>query len=108
MDSQESPIIITRSANGFKLKANKKVKSLPKIIEVKCAYIPARGNPLKRYSIYDFDLNTDNLKKEGTDVRLLHVSGNSFLLELLSESFQFEVNGFDPERDLYIKAEIND
>ena len=93
---------IDRVGGGFTVSTSGG-RDLPESINIELAY-EWRGNPLSRYSPYDFRLEespiaikSENCSCEG--------SGNRLVVTDICEDFRTVVTGFDANRDLYIKAE---
>lgn len=80
--------------------------NLPKI-ELEIAYDTTRGNPLKKYQKFDFQLNKVPIKTIPTNCRFEFPETNVVRLEPYKEDFELTITGFDENRDLYfaIKTE---
>ena len=93
---------IGRVNGGFTVSASDG-QDLPESIDIDMAY-ECRGNPLSRYSPYDFRLEqppvvirSENCRCEGSKNRLAVTD--------IREGFSVVVSGFDANRDLYIRAD---
>ena len=101
-ETDGSPFRIGKISGGFTVSASES-GDLPGSVLVDLAY-ESRGNPLSRYSPYDFRLEespivveNENCSCEGAENRLAVTD--------VREGFSVVVSGFDPNRDLYIRAE---
>lgn len=75
-------------------------------LRLSVAYDLPSGNPLKRWSVFDFDFNNpDGLDLKGTNVKAKAVEGNVLLVQPKSDSFAFSAEGFDELRDLYVRVD---
>lgn len=74
--------------------------NLPKI-ELAIAYDTTRGNPLKKYRPYDFQLNKVPIKTVPKNCRFEFPQTNIIRLEPYKEDFELIITGFDERRDLY-------
>lgn len=100
---------IKKKTGGFTLRFNPEMATsgalLPQHFRIMVAYMVRRGNPFSKYEITDFDLT-------GSDVsisvpvggRLVGKTPNQLEVEISSPSFSVHVTGFDPKRDLAVKA----
>lgn len=101
---------IARLRGGFSIRAGDPGAPLPSVIEVRVAYDVRRGNPLRKYHPADFDLASAPIRWDtgtgGAEVK--SATGNRLLVAIASPGFSLEVTGFDPDRDLYVKAEAKE
>ena len=77
-------------------------------LEIQLAYDVSKGNPLQKWSLFDFDLKKDlqnggRLKYKGLKLKAKVLDGQTLFLHSISEGFLFETTGFDIHRDLYVK-----
>lgn len=103
---------LTQSEDGFRLKSSpndktRETRDFSKYgIRVRCAYEGGSGNPLKAHSRFDFDLqDPGQIKLDGDAAAFEFVTSNEIRVYPESKDFDFQCSGFDPNRDLYIKAE---
>lgn len=98
---------------GFKISLNsenvkEKNITFPFKIIIKVAYRIRRGNPLKNYSPFDF--NIKNFRDQNQIVinngNLIKAEKNEIEVEIEKEDFNLEVKGFDTNRDLYVDISI--
>lgn len=101
---------IDKLRGGFSIKPGAPDSTMPPILDIRVAYDLRRGNPLKKYHPADFDLRQTpirwDIKDNSVDVR--SVSGNRMQLAVQSPGFQVDVTGFDPNRDLYVRATVRE
>ena len=88
--------------DGFTI-SSAKGQDLPESINIELAY-ECRGNPLSRYSPYDFRLEESPIVIESENCGFKG-SGNHLVVTDIREDFRTVVTGFDSNRNLYIKAE---
>lgn len=95
---------INKLQGGFSIRPGAPEAPLPAYIEIRTAYDIRLGNPLKKYHRADFDLARSPIgcQSNGLEVRI--TDGNRMLVAVLQHDFQLDVSGFDPDRDLYVKA----
>jgi hypothetical protein len=104
-EGKKLPFVLEQEVGGFRLKKNPAVEGFSGSIKVATAYMVFKGSPIRRYSKYDFDLARNPITVSASGVNNLEYKENrmSFIVNPDSD-FLIEVNGFDVERDLYIKA----
>jgi hypothetical protein len=73
---------------------------------VRVAYDLVEGNPLKQHSKFDFDLTAGELSVASIGATTLALSSNELRIEASESEFSVAVNGFDENRDLFVKAEV--
>ncbi len=71
-------------------------------LSIAVAYDVARGNPLRRWRVADFDLAA--LPTSVHAARVVRVSGNELVVQPEGPRFKLEVTGFDPHRDLFLRV----
>lgn len=90
---------------GFSVGNNPKcILAAASVFEVRVAYHVRRGNPLARYHESDFLVEKLQIKPSG--MKKINAKGNKILVETTSREFSLRVSGFDPNRDLYVRAEV--
>ena len=101
---------IDRLIGGFAIRPGDASTATPRQILIRVAYDVRRGNPLRKYNRADFDLSVPPIRIDGESagVRVREVQGNRMLVAIESHDFNLEVAGFDPDRDLYVKAEVRE
>jgi len=75
-------------------------------LRIAVAYDVPDGNPLKKWSRFDFDLTKKDveLKVSGEKTKATAAAGNIVMLRSVQPNFRFAVEGFDPNRDLYVRV----
>ncbi len=101
---------IDKLRGGFAIRAGDPQAPLPPCIDIRVAYDVRRGNPLRKYHEADFDLGRSPVRFDAqvSGVEVKTASGNQMLIAVERAGFNFEVTGFDPDRDLYVKAEVKE
>ena len=102
-----SPITVTRHDGGFSVKPGTSPPEPPFLIEIKCAYDVRSGNPVKKYRPADFDLGREpfDLETDSHGIQIRRADGNHVIAQVDQQDFCLSVSGFDPARDVYVKAE---
>src|SRR5262249_23493902 len=95
---------------GFAIRAGDPEAAVPVFVQIRVAYDVRRGNPLRQYRQGDFDLGRAPIREntETSGVEVKSASGNQMLVAVNRPDFNLEVRGFDPDRDLYVKAEVTE
>lgn len=97
-------------AGGFSIKAGDEGAPKPDKIVIQAAYSLRKGNPLKKYHEADFDLEELNaqgrIKCKG--VQIEEAKRNRLVVAVKSLPFEIDVDGFDLNRDLYVKADAKE
>jgi hypothetical protein len=96
---------IEQRAGGFRVRGGDP-DQVPFALRIRVAYDIIRGEPLSRFSPFDFDLKRAaemSIKAEGANVTV--VSANELRVEVHSADFNLVVSGFDHERDLFVRAD---
>jgi hypothetical protein len=100
-------IRISRAAGGFRISAGPDFADvqLPARLRVEMAYDVERGNALKDWEPYDFDLGASGggiaVETVGAD---FEAHGQRIELDIEDPAFELEVSGFDPQRDLVVQS----
>lgn len=97
---------IDRLRGGFAVRGNAVVAAaVPFDIDIQVAYAVRRGDAFKRFNRFDFDLGSPTPVSTRTRGAAAAFTGpNRCRLEVQDGDFEFVATGFDPERDLEIKA----
>lgn len=97
---------VSAARRGFRLYMARDAQvNLPTTAELAVAYDVRRGDPFRSYSQWDFDLR--NMRRTMSGGRELAVSGNTMLVEVHSRRFRLYVAGFDPRRDVVVRALVH-
>jgi hypothetical protein len=97
-------IQLTPVKGGFRLTKRPKATKVPRYINIWIAYEVSSGNPFKKYTPLDFDLNKPPIKIELQGANLLLNKENIIQIEVQRGNFALTVTGFDMHRDLRIKT----
>jgi hypothetical protein len=97
-------IQLTPAKGGFRLTKRPKATKVPRYINIWIAYEVRSGNPFKKYTPLDFDLNNPPIKIQVQGANLLLNKENIIQIEVQKGNFKLTVTGFDMHRDLRIKT----
>lgn len=99
------PIRLTRLQGGVRVTIATEARiSLPSAMTLEFAYGVRRGNPFKRYHQLDFDLGSEPIIVTPYHASIEGLTENRIELTALDEEFALTVTGFDPSRDLIVRA----
>ena len=102
--SGSSYLQLHRIKSGFGLTRKSKAKKVPKFITIWTAYEVRSGNPFKRYTPLDFELDKPPMKVVTQGAEILVKKNNVIQLQVKRPDFKLAVTGFDMNRDLRIKT----
>jgi hypothetical protein len=75
-------------------------------LRVSVAYDLPSGNPIKKWSPFDFEFGkSPQLKLSGKSVKVVPQAGNILVLTVEGEKFSFGADGFDEHRDLLVRID---
>ena len=78
----------------------------PARVEIIVAYDVRRGNPIKKYNVADFQVDSPPIRfdppPEGVEV--VECARNRVLAAIREPDFSLHITGFDEKRDLYVRA----
>jgi hypothetical protein len=77
---------------------------LPVRVKVRAAYDVLRGDPFKRFNALDFDLTKDELEVSATGADFTATSANELTIDATDVAFRVDLDGFDRNRDLMVRA----
>lgn len=102
------PIRIEQSAGGFSLRPTPSTAAaLPITCKVRAAYDRLRGDPFEKHSELDFDFKrAGDVVINPYNVELQETTTNGVQVKITDPDFHLEIRGFDPNRDLVVKAEV--
>jgi len=106
-ERRPKPFRIDRARKGFRVvRDNREITALPLRLEIMIAYDTSRGNALAKYHEADFRLPELEPKIERAEVE--RCDNNCLEIAPKSDDFCVEVEGFDENRDLYVKVHAID
>lgn len=101
-------LTIDQERGGFTVRAGPGLTAdlLPCQIRVSMAYDIEEGDPLRSWSPYDFNLGDrdGDIEIERDGASILEFRGNQLLIDAHDEAFRLRIHGFDPNRDLEVRA----
>ena len=89
---------------GFRIGSRSDADEPRRPVEVLVAYDRRGGNPLKKYSKADFQLNADPICIEARNAITEIVDSNHLIVYPQADEFSVVVTGFDVNRDLFLQA----
>ncbi len=96
---------LTGFNGGFNLRPSPAApRPEPAVLSVHIAYDISRGDPLKAWSPFDFNLRKKEIKFNGEAVALSAEAGNTLRVEAQGDEWRLRVSGFDLHRDLYVRV----
>lgn len=93
-----------RVKGGFGLARATKARSIPKQLIIWAAYEVRNGNPFKKYTPLDFDLEKPPMNVAAKGAEVLLTQKNALKIDIKDPNFKLQVTGFDMNRDLRIKT----
>jgi len=101
--TEPRPCRISGTNDGFRVSPGDGKQ--PEAVEIKMAYDNRmRGNPISKYSATDFSLTQSNITDQ-RGIEIVACEQNRIAMKIIDSEFKLVVGGFDPNRDLYIRAE---
>lgn len=97
---------IERLSGGFSIRPGDPGAPAPAQLEIRMAYDVRHGNPIRRYHPADFDVGASPITwaKQIKGMNIINAKGNTLLVQIEDPAFQLNITGFDPARDLYVRA----
>ena len=105
-DLEASRIRIFDTQDGFSLGSTGTPYPKGTKIAVRVAYETSKGNPLKAYKVYDFNLASTAITTKATGCKITTKTGNHVVIEIQEPKFILHVSGFDVNRDLVVRAKV--
>ncbi len=106
--SDKLRIKIKKRQSGITIYSDEDLKIKDAIVSVEMAYMTSRGKPLSKYQKFDFELNRFPIKITNSENCFIkNCQGNIFEFIVTSSVFYVDIDGFDENRDLFIKTEVN-
>jgi hypothetical protein len=99
-----SVLRVTQVAGGF----TATTRGPAERARITAAYEVRRGSAFKRYDPADFDFASGNLAIEVENTAILEQGGNTIVLGPLQDGSKLTVKGFDPSRDLVLRAKVEE
>jgi hypothetical protein len=99
--AQRKMVRVSKIPGGLKILPHGITMDNLPTIELEIAYDTTRGNPLKKYQKFDFELNKIPIKTIPKNCRFEFPQPNVVRLEPYKEDFELIITGFDENRDLY-------
>jgi hypothetical protein len=95
---------------GFRIIRGDSDASPPKRLRITAGYDIRRGNPLRKYHPADFDLGKPpiNCISANESVSVESAKGQQMCVLVTNPDFRLDVTGFDPNRDVYVRAVVDD
>lgn len=107
IDPREAAIRIKPGTGGFEILSGPGAQkwTFPKRVRVRMAYDMIGADPFKRFSVFDFDLNsTKKLTFETTNGDIKIAKANILFFDVTAADFHLKASGFDTQRDLIVDA----
>ena len=104
IENRISPYLVRRIEGGLVIMNNPHIENYISQFKVQLAYMVPKGNPLKKYNKWDFDLSDGsfNISTEGLTISI--INENKIEVEVNQNEFKLQITGFDTERDLFIRV----
>ncbi|MFB3893949.1 MAG: hypothetical protein ACE15C_18220 [Phycisphaerae bacterium] len=99
---------IDKLRGGFGIRPGQPGAPAPQFLDIRVAYDVRRGNPLRKYSQADFDIGHDPIRHDSAAIVVRTAEANRMLVEVTGADFSLDVTGFDPDRDLYVRAVVKE
>ncbi len=98
---------LEKTGSGFRLRGtlDNAGDDLPCVLRVEAAYHVLRGNPFRRYSAADFDME-ETIRVEAHGAKVLEPAGNGLKLLIEKPDFELIAEGFDRHRDLRVRVQL--
>ncbi len=91
---------------GFSLAKRPQADDVPELISVRVAYEVRSGNPFKKYTPLDFELDRNPIVIRSNGLDMIDCRNNILRFYVKTPDFHLAVTGFDRHRDLRIKISI--
>jgi len=95
---------VSQRKGGFVIRGTKDTE-LPLLIRVRAAYDVVDGNPLRQFSEYDFNILDGDIHLEAHGATAQPCKANEVLVEVSQPDFVVYLDGFDENRDLFVRTE---
>lgn len=95
---------LARLPDGFSIAGVARDTPGPRFLAVRVAYEVRRGNPFTLYQPLDFDLAQPPIALTAEGASFVRRAGNELVLRIEDRRFRLAVRGFDPRRDVRVRA----
>lgn len=102
--SSDEELVLSSAKSGFQIKG-KTGDGPSKRFRVLAAYEVLRGDAFRHHSPLDFRMDSNEIVVATQGARVATRGHNWFEIEVLEQSFDVRVTGFDEKRDLRVKVE---
>ncbi|MEX0608152.1 MAG: hypothetical protein WD016_04500 [Balneolaceae bacterium] len=112
-----SPFVISKLNGGFKIKQSNDIGPLldedliaiPFRVTIETGYYKITGGGVTKYNSMDFDLSDkDQFEVIHENTKSISRIENKLVVEITANNFSITVTGFDENRDLEIKCQLNE
>ena len=100
------PFRISETATGFTLASAGGFVAPGSEIRIKAAYETSKGNPFVAYRVHDFQFSDSILELIPQGCRISSREDNHIRLLVEEEQFSLKVSGFDVNRDIVVRADL--
>jgi hypothetical protein len=107
LDPRPTRIRIVRNDGGFSILPGSSPPTASCLLLVRCAYDIRSGNPLQKWDPADFLLGASDIRvtPEG-NASVVNLEGNRAVLRIDGAEFRVRFEGFDANRDVYVRADF--
>lgn len=95
---------LQRLHGGFCIAGVANGEAPPRYLAVRAAYEVRRGNPFALYQLFDFEMDRSPIALALEGAALVRRRENELLVRIDDPHFRVTVHGFDPRRDVRVKA----
>jgi hypothetical protein len=95
---------LERLHGGFVVAGVANGQAPPRYLAVRAAYEVRRGNPFALYQTFDFELGRPPIALAAEGATLVRGRENELVVRIDDSKFRLTVQGFDPRRDIRVKA----
>lgn len=104
VNSKKSPVIVEKILSGLKISRNPTAEEVPESFQIRLGYDVRRGNPIKSYQEFDFDVSKYPIRVDQVGVYFTKKEKNELEFNIEDKSyFEIKLTGFDEKRDLFFK-----
>lgn len=99
-------LLVAPLRHGFKVSGDKSRPRPTPFFIVQAAYMIRRGDPFSRYSPLDFEFEKAPITIKTRNVTIHRTVRNQIYAEATADAFSLEMTGFDPNRDIIVRADL--